>query len=98
MRWNRRAWMMLAAASGLMSVLVGAFAAHGIADATAQALLKTGASYQLMHALATIACAVFMQAGARRARLAPAFFLGARCCSAVRSTPWRWGRRAGSAR
>ena len=76
MRWNRRAWMMLAAASGLMSVLVGAFAAHGIADATAQALLKTGASYQLMHALATIACAVFMQAGARRARIAPAFFLG----------------------
>jgi uncharacterized membrane protein YgdD (TMEM256/DUF423 family) len=76
MKWNRRAWMTLAAASGMVSVLVGAFAAHGIADATAQALLKTGANYQFMHALATIACAVFMQTGAGRARLAPAFFLG----------------------
>jgi uncharacterized membrane protein YgdD (TMEM256/DUF423 family) len=75
MRWDSRAWMMLAAASGLMSVMAGAFAAHGMTDAAARDLLRTGATYQFMHAAATIACAVFIQAGAARARLAPAFFL-----------------------
>ncbi|MEO8926443.1 MAG: DUF423 domain-containing protein [Caulobacteraceae bacterium] len=76
MGWDRRAWMMLAATSGLISVLAGAFAAHGAADPVAKELLKTGASYQFMHALATVACAVFIDAGAHRARLAPGFFLG----------------------
>jgi uncharacterized membrane protein YgdD (TMEM256/DUF423 family) len=75
MRWDRRTWMMLAAVSGLASVTVGAFAAHAMADPTAKAWLTTGAHYQLMHALACMACATLMQVGARRARFAPAFFL-----------------------
>jgi uncharacterized membrane protein YgdD (TMEM256/DUF423 family) len=68
--------MTLAAASGFVAVAVGAFAAHGVSDPRAADWLKTGASYQLMHAMATCACATFMTIGATRARLAPAFFLG----------------------
>lgn len=73
--WTRRTWMMLAALAGFMSVAVGAFAAHGVADPAAKELLRTGSQYAFMHAVATIACATFMQVGAARARLAPAFFL-----------------------
>jgi len=74
--WSRRNWMTLAAIGGFVAVAVGAFAAHGVSDPVAKELLKTGASYGFMHCLATFACASFMQAGAQRARLAPAFFLG----------------------
>ncbi|MFC3070660.1 DUF423 domain-containing protein [Phenylobacterium soli] len=73
--WTRRNWMTLAALAGFLSVAVGAFAAHGVSNPAARELLKTGSQYAFMHAMATIACAVFMQLGARRARLAPAFFL-----------------------
>lgn len=68
--------MTLAAVSGFIAVAVGAFAAHGVTDPVAKDWLKTGASYQFMHAMATFACATFMQIGANRARFAPAFFLG----------------------
>jgi uncharacterized membrane protein YgdD (TMEM256/DUF423 family) len=68
--------MTLGAASGFLSVAAGAFAAHGVADPVAKDLIRTGASYELLHALGTFACAIFMQIGARRARFAPAFFLG----------------------
>jgi uncharacterized membrane protein YgdD (TMEM256/DUF423 family) len=74
--WSRRNWMTLAAASGFVAVAVGAFAAHGVRDETAKELLRTGATYGFMHTMATFACSTFMQVGARRARLAPAFFLG----------------------
>nr|WP_304172148.1 DUF423 domain-containing protein [Phenylobacterium aquaticum] len=67
--------MMLAALSGLLSVAIGAFAAHGMHDPKAAELLRTGASYQFMHSMATFACATFMQIGAKRARFAPKFFL-----------------------
>ena len=73
--WTRRSWMTLAALSGFIAVAVGAFAAHGVADPMAKDLLKTGATYGFMHAMATFACATFMQVGAQRARFAPAFFL-----------------------
>lgn len=73
--WTRRTWMTVAALSGFVSVAVGAFAAHRISDPQAKDWLKTGASYEFMHSMATFACATFMQIGARRARLAPAFFL-----------------------
>ena len=76
MVWNRRLWMLLAALSGLVSVAMGAFAAHGIADLQAKEWLRTGATYEFMHAIAVVACAVFMQVGAARARFAPPFFLG----------------------
>lgn len=75
MTWNRRTWMTLGAISGFLAVAIGAFAAHGIADPQAKDWLKTGASYQFMHTMATLACATFMNVGARGARHAPAFFL-----------------------
>jgi uncharacterized membrane protein YgdD (TMEM256/DUF423 family) len=71
----RKIWMMLAALAGFLSVAVGAFAAHGVSDPAAKELLKTGSSYAFMHAMATFACAIFLQLGARRARFAPALFL-----------------------
>ena len=74
MRWTRRLWMTLAAISGFVSVVAGAFAAHGLTDKASE-VMRTGATYEFMHALATIGCAAFMQVGARRARFAPAFFL-----------------------
>ncbi len=73
--WTRRNWMTLAALGGFVSVAVGAFAAHGVTDPRAQELLRTGAMYGFMHSMATLACATFMQVGARRARFAPGFFL-----------------------
>ena len=73
--WTRRLWMGLAACGGFVAVAVGAFAAHGVNDARAAELLKTGAAYGFMHAMATFACATIMNIGGRRARLAPAFFL-----------------------
>ena len=41
----------------------------------ASEVMRTGATYEFMHAIATIACAAFMQVGAQRARFAPGFFL-----------------------
>ena len=73
--WTRRLWMRLAAIGGFLAVAVGAFAAHGLSDPRAAELLKTGALYGFMHCMATLACAIFMQVGAQRARFAPAFFL-----------------------
>jgi uncharacterized membrane protein YgdD (TMEM256/DUF423 family) len=74
MRWTRRLWMTLAAISGFVAVAAGAFAAHGL-EGRASEVMRTGATYEFMHAIATIACAAFMQVGARHARFAPAFFL-----------------------
>jgi len=75
MTWTRRTWMTLAAIGGFAAVAVGAFAAHGVQDVQAREWLKTGAQYGFMHTMATFACATFMNIGAHRARLAPAFFL-----------------------
>ncbi len=74
--WNRRVWLLLAAAGGFASVGFGAFAAHGVADPHSRELLRTGALYGFIHALATFGCATLLQIGGRRARFAPAFFLG----------------------
>jgi len=67
--------MTLAAGGGFVAVAVGAFAAHGVKDPQAKAWLVTGSQYGLIHAIATFACATFMDIGARRARFAPAQFL-----------------------
>ena len=75
MAWTRRTWMTLAALAGFGAVAFGAIATHSAADARSAELLRTGALYEFMHAMATIACAVFIQLGARRARFSPAFFL-----------------------
>ena len=45
---------LLAGLSGALAVAAGAFAAHG-AGADAAALLRTGGTYQLIHAVATLA-------------------------------------------
>lgn len=73
-----RIWLVLAAVIGFLSVALGAFAAHGVANAKAQGWLRTGAEYGLIHVLAALACASLARAGAQRARLAlPLFVTGA---------------------
>lgn len=93
--WTRRNWMTLATLGSFLSVAVGAFAAHGVADPLAKELLRTAASYGFMHCMATFACATFMQVGARRARFAPALFLpgvvlfsGSLCALAFGAPRW----------
>ncbi|RZF66160.1 DUF423 domain-containing protein [Sphingomonas populi] len=55
-------WLVIAAAlSGALAVGAGAFGAHG-ASGQAQAWLKTGGEYQLIHAVAAL---VAVQIGAR---------------------------------
>jgi uncharacterized membrane protein YgdD (TMEM256/DUF423 family) len=76
MRWTRRVWTALAAVSGFVAVAAGAFAAHGMHDAMGQELLRTGSSYEFVHALATLACAALTAGAMPRARFAPALFLG----------------------
>lgn len=47
-----------AALNGALSVLIGAFAAHG-AGPQIKTLLTTGAHYQIVHALLALVCAVW---------------------------------------
>ena len=68
-------WVRLAAASGFLGVAAGAFAAHGMTDPRAQELLRTGATYELAHALAALLAAVLAGLGAARARWAAGLFL-----------------------
>ena len=75
MRWTRRVWTTLAAVSGFIAVAAGAFAAHGMHDPLGQELLRTGSTYEFMHALATLACAALVATSMPRARFAPALFL-----------------------
>jgi uncharacterized membrane protein YgdD (TMEM256/DUF423 family) len=71
----RKIWITLAAISAVLSVAVGAFAAHAANDPVARELLRTGGAYQMTHALAVFACAVVEMCGAPRARLAPGVFI-----------------------
>ena len=75
MTWDRRLWIRLAALSGFVSVVAGAFAAHGIVDPGAKELLRTGANYEAIHALATLVAAALFSAGPRRGGWPPALFL-----------------------
>jgi uncharacterized membrane protein YgdD (TMEM256/DUF423 family) len=70
-----RSWLIFAAVLGFLSVALGAFAAHGLADPKAQAWMRTGAEYGFIHVLASLACVSLVRAGAERARLAPRLFL-----------------------
>ncbi len=72
----RTTWVRLAAASGLVSVAAGAFAAHGIEDPGARELLHTGAQYEAIHALATLAAVALAGRDGRSPVLAPSLFLG----------------------
>lgn len=56
-----RFFLATAAASGLLSVALGAFAAHGLKHKLAENLLsafQTGVEYQMYHALALLAVAI----------------------------------------
>ena len=75
MKLNRRILLGLAALSGLTPVALGAFAAHGVTDPQAQAWLKTGANYQIVHALAAFAALTALPRGDRPAMVAAALFL-----------------------
>lgn len=51
-----RTWAGLAALNGFMAVGAGAFGAHAASDVHVGELLRTGAQYQLTHAVAALAC------------------------------------------
>lgn len=74
-RWDRRTWMGLAALSGVVGVAADAVGAHGVSAPLAREWIQIGARHEVIHSMATIACATFIQVGAVRARFAPAFFL-----------------------
>jgi len=75
MAGDRRVWIRLAAASGFISVGAGAFAAHGVTDPAAKELLRTGAQYQAIHALAVLAWAALVRGEARGSNWPPRLFL-----------------------
>jgi uncharacterized membrane protein YgdD (TMEM256/DUF423 family) len=63
----------LAAASGFVAVAAGAFGAHGLSDPQARDWIRTGASYQLVHAVASLAV---LGLGLKRPGLVAGLFLG----------------------
>jgi len=75
MRDSLRLWIGLAAASALGSVAMGAFAAHGVDDPWAKDVLKTGAHYQITHALAVFASVWLAERDQRTGALPAALFL-----------------------
>jgi len=62
-----RIWLALAALNGLMAVAAGAFGAHAASNPQVKEWLRTGAQYQLIHAVAALACY-----GLLRAAIGPA--------------------------
>ena len=64
-------WLVAAAVNGLMAIVMGAFAAHGlrsVLDADALGWLDTGSRYQMWHALALLGVALLLvRAAARQA-------------------------------
>lgn len=70
----RRHLLILAALLGFVSVAAGAFGAHAAADERARELLRTGALYGLVHALAVFGWNALPGSG-KAARLAPVLFL-----------------------
>ena len=66
-RWR----LALAGLNGLMAVAAGAFGAHGVSDPQVKDWLRTGAQYQLVHAVAGLACFSLL-----RASVGPAAWAG----------------------
>ena len=71
----RRMCLILAALSGLMAVVAGAYAAHGPAVAGPREWIRTGSNFEMTHALAVFACIFVASLGARRALAAAVLFL-----------------------
>ena len=70
-----RLWIVVAALSGAISVIVGAFAAHGLdlrteAGLKARDWLQTGSHYQMVHALAMLGVCALAAVGLLNVRLA----------------------------
>ena len=70
-----RGWIVAAAVSGAISVVVGAFAAHGLdlrteAGLKAREWLQTGSHYEMIHALAILAVVVLSSGARLNGRLA----------------------------
>jgi len=63
--WTPKTYLRLAALSGFVSVAVGAFAAHGVHEARPAELLKTGALYEMTHAVAVFAAFAVARATGR---------------------------------
>ena len=61
-----RVWLAIAGLGGLASLIAGAFAAHLADDPKAAELLRTGALYGMIHAVALLATIALAQ-GRRRA-------------------------------
>jgi uncharacterized membrane protein YgdD (TMEM256/DUF423 family) len=73
--WTPRIWTGLAAVSGMLAVVFGAFAAHGISEPKPVEWLHTGSQYQMAHALAVFAAFALHRGGIKGMGLAAAFFL-----------------------
>jgi uncharacterized membrane protein YgdD (TMEM256/DUF423 family) len=69
-----RLWLLLAAVNGLMAVAAGAFGAHAASDPNAKEWLRTGAQYQLAHALAGLICFPLVRAGLGQGAVAAGLF------------------------
>jgi uncharacterized membrane protein YgdD (TMEM256/DUF423 family) len=72
---SSRGWIAVAALSGAVSVIAGAFAAHGLDATTASGLkarewLQTGSHYQAVHAIAMLVVAALTTAAGLGRRLA----------------------------
>lgn len=67
--------LVLAALSGGIAVIAGAYAAHGPLVPGPRQWIATGAHFELTHALAVFACVFVATAGARRALWAAVLFL-----------------------
>lgn len=72
-----RGWIVVAALSGAVSVMAGAFGAHGIdastaAGARAREWLQTGSHYEIAHALAILAVAALTRRAGLKEGLAMA--------------------------
>lgn len=70
-----RGWIVVAAVSGAISIIVGAFAAHGLdvsapAGTRAREWLQTGSQYEMIHALAMLGVAALASGGKLNERLA----------------------------
>jgi len=70
-----RIWLALAALEGLIAVAAGAFGAHGASDPAAKEWLRTGAQYQMVHALAVFAAWSVWKTGAVAAAVSAWLFL-----------------------
>lgn len=60
---SARVYLMISAISGLLSVALGAFGAHGLKKIVSPSMLtvyQTGVQYQFIHTLALLALALFM--------------------------------------